>query len=400
MGEGAGMASSDRDGSRADLLAGTPYAAVRRLGRGSMGEVWEVEHLALGKLVVAKLLHKELATDPSLVDRMRIEAQAMARLDSPHLTQVTDCGQTPAGRPYYIMERLEGRTLRDELKARGAFPVDEAVRVTSQVLAALEVVHGAGLVHRDIKLDNVFYCAAKGGRGALVKLLDFGIAKVLGGGDARGPKPLARPTEEGVAMGTPRYFSPEQARGQKVDARSDLYSVGAVLYCLVAGRGPFDHHRSLVELIQAQVGEPPEAPSVHSPQALPAVLDAIVLRALEKDPQARFQSAGEMLRALEPVARASGVVVEEAPSVAPTGAAGARRWPATELLETTPRPMGPEPRTPRAPKTEPMPTDEIATLPLPAPAPRASRAHAVAAVAVGLVFALVVMVVLARLYGG
>jgi serine/threonine-protein kinase len=286
----------------ADALAGTPYRFVRKIGRGGMGEVVEAEHVALGKRVVVKLLHRSLASRPDLVDRMRLEAQALARLAHPNLVVVHDYGRTPEGRPYIVMEQLVGRTLREELRSRGRLPPAEAIELVRQTLSGLAAAHALGLVHRDVKLENLFVCdAAEGAR--TLKVLDFGIAKVLPAARSPGaPEPLAFPTEEGVAIGTPRFFAPEQARGQAVDARTDVYATGVVLYTLLAGRGPFDHLHALYELSQAQADEMPAPPSHHAGVPLPEDLERAVLRAIAKRPEDRFQSAAAFSGALERVA--------------------------------------------------------------------------------------------------
>jgi serine/threonine protein kinase len=242
-----------------DVLDGTPYRPVRCLRRGGMGEVWEAEHKKLGKPVVVKLLHAELADDPGFVDRMRLEAQAIARVGAPHVVEVHDMGLTRDHRPYYVMERLQGRTLDHELEARGPLPPREAIEITLGLLRALAAVHQAGLVHRDVKLDNVFYSDALGhAEPRLVRLLDFGVVKLVAH-DQGMPPPLV-PTEAGVTRGTPRYSAPELILGEAVDARSDLYAAGLVLYALLAGRGPFDHARSPLELLKAQIGKEPRPP--------------------------------------------------------------------------------------------------------------------------------------------
>jgi eukaryotic-like serine/threonine-protein kinase len=295
-------ATPDRD---RDPLEGTPYRVIQRLGAGGMGEVYEAEHTALGKRVVIKLLHRYWTDDPVLVDRLRLEAQVLARLDHPNLVQVADFGQTPGGRPYFVMERLVGRTLRAEQKERGALPVVEAMELAREILLGLEAAHRHGIVHRDVKLENVFLCDpppglaqpwARGRR--VVKVLDFGIAKVIEGAQSdRAPKPLIRPTEVGMSIGTPRFFSPEQARGEAVDARADLYAVGAVLYALLTGHGPFDHHRGLAAICRAHASEPPRPPSAWRGD-VPPELDAIALTALAKRPEDRFQCARGFAAAL------------------------------------------------------------------------------------------------------
>ncbi|MGK3997093.1 serine/threonine-protein kinase [Sorangium sp. So ce1024] len=294
--------SSGFSGVAGDALEGTPYRALRALGRGGMGEVVEAEHRALRKRVVVKLVRRAFARDPRFADRLRVEAQALAAVSSPHVVEVLDLGRTPAGRPYFVMERLEGTTLADELARRGALPVDEAIDVVRQVLAGLSAAHRVGLVHRDVKLDNVFLCApgsAPGG-GRVVKLLDFGVAKVLDGGVAAGapgaPVPLALdgpayPTEAGLLVGTPRTASPEQARCQPVDARADVYAVGLLMYTLVVGHGPFAHLDDALEVLRAHVLEAPAPPSLCAAQRIPPALDRAVLKALAKRPEERFQSA-------------------------------------------------------------------------------------------------------------
>lgn len=272
-----------------------------------MGEVVAAEHVALGKRVVVKLLHSKLAERPDHVDRMRLEAQALARLAHPNLVVVHDYGRTAGGRPYIVMEHLVGRTLRDELKERGRLPPAEAIDLVRQALAGLGAAHAVGLVHRDVKLDNLFVCDPVGGVRTL-KVLDFGIAKVLPKASAPStPAPLAFPTEEGVALGTPRFFAPEQARGISVDARTDVYSAGLVLYALLAGRGPFDHVHALYDLALAQVEEVPEPPSVHAGVPLPPALERTVLRAIAKHPDDRFPSAAMFSAELARVAAGLGV---------------------------------------------------------------------------------------------
>jgi serine/threonine protein kinase len=290
--------SSTTPSGAADPLAGTAYRTRSLLGQGSMGLVVEAEHVALGTVVAVKLLHAQLRDRQDFVDRLRIEAQATARLRSPHLALCTDLSVTPAGRPFLVLERLHGRTVAEELKARGALPVDEAIDIARQTLAGLGVVHDAGIVHRDIKPANLFLCAGSDGR-RLIKILDFGIAKVLvGGGDGGAPRPLSFPTEEGMTIGTPTCFSPEQARGLPVDARTDLYAVGLLLYRLVTGKGPFDDAPGLLDVMSAHVNVAAVAPSLKTSQHVPEELDAVVLRALSKRPADRFASAAELSAAL------------------------------------------------------------------------------------------------------
>ncbi|MGK3999708.1 serine/threonine-protein kinase [Sorangium sp. So ce1024] len=300
------------------LLYGTPYRPVRRLGRGGMGEVIEAAHVGLDKAVVVKLLHRDLNREPRLVERMRVEAQSLARLAHPNLVMVTDFGRTAEGRTFLVMERLHGRTMREELAARGALPALEALDLVMQALAGLGAAHGAGIVHRDVKLENLFVCDADAQGRRVVKVLDFGIAKVVApGGDGRAPAPSLYQTEEGVLVGTPRYLSPEQACGMAVDARTDVYAAGVVLYTLIAGRGPFEHVRPIHELLRAHASEIPAPPSCHAPRPVPPELDRAVMRALEKRPELRFPDAATFAAELSRIAAALGGGAGVAPVVPP-----------------------------------------------------------------------------------
>jgi len=289
------------------LLAATPYRVLRSLGGGAMGDVFEADHVGMGKTVVVKVMRAEFAQRPDIVDRMRIEGQALARLAHPNVVPVLDLGWTGDGRPFVVMERLVGRTLEEELRERGSLPFAEAIDRVIGALAGLGAAHAIGIVHRDVKLANLFVCDGPDGR-PVVKVLDFGLAKVIAGGHraALAPAPLVFPTAEGMLVGTPRYVSPEQALGRAVDLRTDLYAIGVVLYCLVAGRGPFDHHKTASAVIKAQIAEVPLSPSRHASQPIPAALDAAVDRALAKRPEERFASAAELASALAQIARSPG----------------------------------------------------------------------------------------------
>ncbi|MFO0755328.1 MAG: serine/threonine-protein kinase [Byssovorax sp.] len=285
--------------AEADPLTGTAYRAIAPLGRGAMGEVVEAEHIALGKRVVVKLLHGRLLDRDDQRERLRLEGQALAHLRHPNLVSVTDFQISAAGRPFLVMDRLEGRTLRDELRARGMLPVAEAVDLTRQALAGLAAVHAAGLVHRDIKPDNLFLCdPERSGAPRVLKLLDFGLAKVVSEGELP-VRSLARVrTDRDVTVGTPRYYAPEQASGGAVDARTDLYAVGLVLYALLAGEGPFDHHKAYADVVMACIHEIPRKVSERARQPIPPRLDEVLAQVLEKRPEDRFPSAVDFSEAL------------------------------------------------------------------------------------------------------
>jgi serine/threonine-protein kinase len=296
-----------------DLLRGTPYRAVTVLGRGGMGLVVEAERVDLGRRVAVKVLHREIAADRGIVDRLRIEAQTLGRITSPHVVQVLDLGRTEDGRPFLAMERLAGATLRDRIKANGALAPDLALEIADQILRGLGEAHAIGIVHRDVKPENVFLVDERGG-GVLAKVLDFGVAKVLrGGGDIAPP---VVPTEEGVTVGTPRYLAPEQVLGSgRVDHRADLYAVGLVLWAMLVGKLPFADSSDPVELARRQIqgtGVPPPSSLV---PGLPRALDALVARATAKARDDRYPDADAFRRALA-VARAALREAQRPPSPA------------------------------------------------------------------------------------
>jgi eukaryotic-like serine/threonine-protein kinase len=259
-----------------------------------MGHVFLAEDVARGRRVAVKVAHQALALVPAYVDRMRAHSLALAQLSHPELIRVLDAGQTAHGCPYIVTELLEGRTLKDEIEARGALPLSEAIAYARGALRALTAAHAAGLVHRDVKLSSLFRTrGAKGG--PLVKLIDFGIAKLLGrtvgSRRFRAALELDFPTRGGALYGAPRCLSPEQALGLPADARTDIYGLGVALYSLVCGRGPFDHASGALEAAEAHAFEVPAPPSYLAREALPQSLDAAILRAMAKMPAERFQSA-------------------------------------------------------------------------------------------------------------
>jgi eukaryotic-like serine/threonine-protein kinase len=281
-----------------DPFEGSSYCALRRIAVGGSGEVYEAEHIALGKHVAVKLLRKggEDAEEGEMsMERMRVEAQALARLRSPHLVNVCDWGHTADGRPFYVMDLLTGATLLREVGKRGCLPAPEAVGYVRQLLEGLAVAHRAGIVHRDVKLENLFLeDAAEGAR--VLKILDFGIAKVLP--HATGVEPPSMRTGDGTILGTPRYMAPEQALGHPVDARADLYAAGVVLYELLTGRDPFYNVLGTARLLHAAVSREPPRPSQVAEQLIDPALEDVVMRALAKRPEDRYGSAAELSAAL------------------------------------------------------------------------------------------------------
>ena len=300
-----------------DPLAGTHYRTVAVLGQGGMGEVLEAEHPGLGIRVAVKVIHARLSHHLGLIDRMRLEVQTLAALRHPSLPTVSDAGTTADGRAYFVMERLHGRNLKDEVSARGYLPVAEALEYMQQALHGLAAAHQAGVIHRDVKPENLFLCDAGHEGPRRLKVLDFGVAKVLGG-RIGAPAPPILPTEEGIIVGTPRYFSPEQMLGCPIDERTDIFAAGIVLYKLLTGRRPFDNVQGRTELALALVAGSPEPPSHWSAQPISPELDAVVLRALAVSPSERFPTAKAFAEALGRIA-AGRAHAEPAPVVGVQG---------------------------------------------------------------------------------
>jgi len=301
---GVSLVNADADDSLEGApLAGSRYRALASLGRGGTADVYEAEHIDLGKIVAVKVLRSEFVNDAQLVARLRLDGRSLGALDHPNIVAVMDSGETSDGRRFIVMERLWGHTLKRELALRGPFKPRDAIAVLRQLLSALCAAHGIGIVHRDIKPDNLFLHEPNGivGGEPVLKVLDFNFAKVVRGVSERSPAPLTISTDQNEIVGTPRYLSPEAARGLHVDHRSDLYPAGIVLYELLVGHDPFSDIETVGELIRAHARLLPAPPSYSSPHPIPARLDAAVLKMLEKDPAKRFQSAAECVAELEAI---------------------------------------------------------------------------------------------------
>ncbi|MFI0978082.1 protein kinase [Streptomyces sp. NPDC021093] len=268
-------------------VANGRYQLRDLLGEGGMASVYLAYDSALDRQVALKTLHAEMGREAAFRERFRREAQAVAKLSHTNIVSVFDTGEDELGgmqMPYIVMEYVEGQPLGSVLAADvqqyGAMPADKALKITSDVLAALETSHEMGLVHRDIKPGNVMMT-----KRGVVKVMDFGIARAMQSG-------VTSMTQTGMVVGTPQYLSPEQALGRGVDARSDLYSVGIMLFQLLTGRLPFEADSALA-LAYAQVQEEPVAPSSIN-RTIPPAVDALVARALKKNPNERFPSAAAM----------------------------------------------------------------------------------------------------------
>ncbi len=261
-------------------LVGGRYELEEVIGRGGMAEVRHGTDVRLGRDVAIKVLRQDLARDPSFQARFRREAQSAASLDAPSVVAVYDTGEDEQGVPWIVMEYVDGRTLRDILTTEGRLLPERALEVTADVCSALDVAHAAGMVHRDIKPANVMLTT----RGE-VKVMDFGIAQAAAGNSST-------MTQTASVIGTAAYLSPEQARGEHVDARSDIYSAGCLLYELVTGAPPFVGD-SPVAVAYQHVREDPVPPTEYDP-SLSNDVDAVVLKAMAKNPANRYQSAQEM----------------------------------------------------------------------------------------------------------
>ncbi|MFQ3559713.1 protein kinase [Streptomyces gramineus] len=352
------MSQDGADGRYAGrALAGGRYQLRDLLGAGGMASVHLAYDSVLDRQVAIKTLHTELGREQAFRERFRREAQSVAKLTHTNIVSVFDTGEEDldgSTMPYIVMEYVEGRPLGSVLDAdvaqHGAMPADKALKITADVLAALEISHEMGLVHRDIKPGNVMMT-----KRGVVKVMDFGIARAMQSG-------VTSMTQTGMVVGTPQYLSPEQALGRGVDARSDLYSVGIMLFQLVTGRLPFDADSPLA-IAYAHVQEQPVAPSSVN-RALPPAVDALIARALKKNPNERFPTAESMrdecLRVAASLQTAAPSIVPGIPPTQSGSGVGSAVFPPVD--QTAPAPPGPV-QTPYHPTPNPYGT------PAPGPAP-------------------------------
>ena len=288
--ESAGVPEPIEHGGAAPSLVGQTiagrYTIERELGRGGMGAVYRAQHVTLGRAVAVKVLHPKLTADPAVSKRFDREALSASKLDHPNCVQVIDFGTTSDGMKYLVMQLLEGKELRDEL----GWPMDlsRALRLGGQILRALDHAHRKGLVHRDLKPENVFIVRDDDGL-EHVKLVDFGIVKLLDGDDGH-----EKLTRAGVVFGTPRYMAPEQAAGGKIDERTDLYAVGVLLHEMLTGKPPFDGDEPTIILRMHMLADPPPLP-----EGVPAAVGVVIAKMLAKSPGERYASAREARAELE-----------------------------------------------------------------------------------------------------
>jgi serine/threonine protein kinase/formylglycine-generating enzyme required for sulfatase activity len=303
------------------------YKITALLGEGGMGMVFRAEHQAIGREVALKVLHEELAGKKDVVERFFTEAKAVNRIKHENIIEITDFDTTAEGKSYFVMELLEGRSLSQTLQEEGPFDFGRAVRVGAQIADALEAAHKHEIVHRDLKPENVFLITRSGMRD-FVKLLDFGIAKLTGG------QAGISKTRTGMIIGTPAYMSPEQAQGEAIDGRTDMYAWGIILYEMVTGRPPFGGE-NVSKILLAHVGSPPPPPHQYRPD-LPAPLEALILKCLSKERTDRYANMVEakaaLYKAAEGLADVRSATSQHAAATSGTGA------PIPAVLHPTPAP--------------------------------------------------------------
>jgi serine/threonine protein kinase len=355
--------------SQGDILEGK-YTIGPRLGEGGMGVVFQAEHISLGVKVAVKVLHPSEADDSNMIARFKVEARSAAGIRHQNVVEVTDFGLTPDRRPFFVMEYLRGESLADRLDRRHTLTEREAVELADQILSGLSSAHRRGVIHRDLKPENVFLATRDEGR-EIVKLLDFGIAKIIGGQQTQPGKQRDsnRPlTMRGTVLGTPGYMAPETINAEEsIDARADLFSVGVLLYEMLTGRRPFTG--AVPHAIMSQtVSRPVPRPSAIRPD-LSDAMERLILTALAKDPNDRYQTAEEFVHHL--TAAAVGRVPDDArpcktrvgmPSIAPGSNASSEALPLLDRHAVDTSQISGSGAAGSAPAA-----------PRPAPAPRATR---------------------------
>jgi len=336
------QAPEARDNARDDSLLGVVvdgrYRIEARIGDGGMGVVYRATHVALKKPFAIKVMRGEQAHDPDVVQRFVQEARAASAIGHPNIVNINDFGSTVDGAVYLAMEFLAGQTLAQAMES-GPIECDRALRIFIQIAGALEATHEHGIVHRDLKPENIFL-KPEPENPDFVKVLDFGVAKVRNA--------TANITRTGMVVGTPHYMSPEQAAGQPVDHRSDIYSLGVIMYQALSGQLPFSAE-SFTDVMTKHMYEPPQAPSFFGVE-LPQVLEALVLQGLSKKPEERPQSMRELQLSLQRIqARAA----FSEPAAGPARFAGVSAEPEPEraraVAAPVPSPTQPSSTAPRSP---------------------------------------------------
>jgi serine/threonine-protein kinase len=269
------------------------YKVLSKLGEGGMGVVYLAEHVFIEKRVALKILSEDFARKADLVARFMQEAKAASKIGHEHIVDITDFGETASGSVFFAMEFLDGMDLAGHIKSGGAMPFPRARHIMNQICRALGAAHSKGIIHRDMKPENI-YLITREGRADFVKVLDFGIAKMSALDEGS-----SRLTRTGMIFGTPEYMSPEQARGDKPDHRVDIYAAGCILYEMLTADVPF-HAETFMGVLTKHMFENPEPPSLRNPNVrIPPDVEAVCLKALAKDRDQRFQTMKELALALE-----------------------------------------------------------------------------------------------------
>jgi serine/threonine-protein kinase len=272
------------------------YEVESVLGEGGMGSVYAVRHRALDKRFAMKVMRADLARQGELAARFIQEARATAAIGHPNIVQITDFGELPSGAPYFVMELLDGTPLSKLIRQGGPLPARLAVRVLVQTASALSAAHAAGVIHRDLKPDNIHVL-----KNDTVKVLDFGVAKMAGAG---------RLTRTGMVFGTPHYMSPEQASGSEVDHRADMYALGIIMYEMFTGKVPFEADSYMGVLTKHMFMEPEPPSHVNEAARELGALEDVTLRCLEKRPEARYSSMDELVADIQSIVHFSGDKLE------------------------------------------------------------------------------------------
>jgi serine/threonine-protein kinase len=271
------------------------YRIIERIGVGGMGSVYKAEQPSMNRLVAIKVLHPRFANRDDLVSRFRREARAMSQLQHPNTARVYKFGQLSDGAAYFVMDYMEGKNLAHVVRAEGAMDPDRAINVMIQVCGALDEAHRAGIIHRDLKPENIFL-TNQHGTADFPKVLDFGLAKVSEKQMGRGSMML---TQQGMVFGTPEFMSPEQTQGEALDRRSDIYSLGLILYELITTKLPFDAQKP-IDIMRAHVHESPIPLNQRIPgKVFSRELENVLGKAMAKDREKRYETAVDFAQALK-----------------------------------------------------------------------------------------------------
>jgi serine/threonine-protein kinase len=280
-----GMTLMELEGQIEDPLVGVVldgrYQVERKLGEGGMGVVYLATHVVIGKRYALKVLRGEMATEKEVAERFTQEARAAASIGNEHIIEITDFGRAPDGAPYFVMELLDGKELHDLLEQSPQLEVNRSLRILAQCCDALAAAHSIGIIHRDLKPENIFL-VTRSGNPDFVKVLDFGIAKVA--------RESGRLTRTGMIFGTPQYMSPEQAAGTDIDSRTDIYSLGIIMYEMLCGRVPFEADTFMGVLTKHLYEEPIPPKRLVPAVNIPTAVEAVLLKAIAKKPDRRYGS--------------------------------------------------------------------------------------------------------------